>query len=157
MQADPRRNRRQADCRAIAEREGWEVVAPFQDEAASAYSGNRGPGLAAALELCERLAAEDGAAALIVQHSDRLARGDGKAAMHLVEYALWALRHDVTIRSVQDDQTFGDLLYAVVTGQRNHEGLEAQGPGHAGRAEPPQAPGPPPRGAPEVRVPARPR
>jgi hypothetical protein len=38
-----------------------------------------------------------------------------------VEYALWALKLDVKIASVQDPQTFGDLLYAVVTGQRNAE------------------------------------
>jgi site-specific DNA recombinase len=106
-----------ADGRSLAEREGDDVAAEFHDEAASAYKQDRGPGLAAALAECERLAP----CALIVQHSDRLARGDGKRAAHLVEYALWALKHDVTIRSCQDDQTFGDLLYAVVTGQRNHE------------------------------------
>ena len=110
-----------ADGRALAEREGVEVLAEYRDEAASAYSGDRGPKLVAAREHAERLAAERGTAALIVQHSDRLARGDGKRAAHLVEYALWALKSDVKIRSVQDPQTFEDLLYAVVTGQRNHE------------------------------------
>jgi hypothetical protein len=44
-----------------------------------------------------------------------------------VEYALWALKHDVTIYSVQDPQTFGDLLYAVVTGQRNNEDSKRKG------------------------------
>jgi DNA invertase Pin-like site-specific DNA recombinase len=110
-----------ADCRALAEREGFDLLAEFSDEAASAYSRDRGPGLASALAECERLVAEHGEAALVVQHSDRLARGDGKQAAHLVEYALWGLKQDVTILSVQDPQTFGDLLYAVVTGQRNHE------------------------------------
>src|SRR5436190_367547 len=91
------------DCRALAEREGCEVVADYKDEAASAYSGSRGPRLAAALAKCEALRAEGhDDLVLIVQHSDRLARGDGKAAMHLVEYALWALKEDVRIRSVQD-------------------------------------------------------
>ena len=33
------------DCRALAERNGFEVVGEFTDEAFSAYSGNRGPGL----------------------------------------------------------------------------------------------------------------
>jgi DNA invertase Pin-like site-specific DNA recombinase len=116
-----------ADGRALAERHGWEVVAERQDEAFSAYSGDRGPGLAAAMALCERIAAEDGVAALVVQHSDRLARGDGKTARHLVEIALWALKHDVKIASVQDPQTFGDLLYTVVTGQRNHEDSRRKG------------------------------
>ena len=97
------------------------MVAEFSDESASAYSGNRGPELALAMTECERLATEHGSCALIIQHSDRLARGDGRKAKHLVEYALWAIKANVTIRSVQDPQTFGDLLYAVVTGQRNHE------------------------------------
>jgi DNA invertase Pin-like site-specific DNA recombinase len=105
-----------ADGRTLAEREGMTVMAEYSDEAASAYKGDRGPGLARALAECERLGAT-----LICQHSDRLARGDGRRAKHLVEYALWALKHDLAIRSVQDDQTFGDLLYAVVTGTRNNE------------------------------------
>jgi DNA invertase Pin-like site-specific DNA recombinase len=105
------------DCRALVQREGWEVLGEHTDEAFSAYHGNRGPGLAQATADCETNAP----CALIVQHSDRLARGDGIRAKHLVEYALWAMQHDITIRSVQDDQTFGDLLYAVVTGQRNTE------------------------------------
>jgi DNA invertase Pin-like site-specific DNA recombinase len=104
------------DCRALAEREGLKVVGEYKDEAASAFKGNRGDDLARAIEHCER----DGCA-LIVQHSDRLARGDARKAKHLVEYALWAIKAGVTIYSVQDPQTFGDLLYAVVTGQRNHE------------------------------------
>ena len=57
-----------------------EVVGEYSDEAASAYKGDRGPELAAALEHAERIGAT-----LIVQHSDRLARGDGKQARHLAE------------------------------------------------------------------------
>jgi DNA invertase Pin-like site-specific DNA recombinase len=112
-----------ADALMLAEREGLTVNPgnKFSDEAISAYHANRGAGLAAAMARCEQIAVEHGTASLIVQHSDRLARGDGKTAKHLVEYALWALKHDVTIRSFQDPQTFGDLLYTVVTGQRNHE------------------------------------
>src|SRR4051794_10617594 len=74
------------DSRAAAE--GREIVAEYHDEAASAFKSDRGPGLKAALEHAERLAP----CALIVQHSDRLARGDGKRAAHLVEHALWALK-----------------------------------------------------------------
>jgi DNA invertase Pin-like site-specific DNA recombinase len=110
------------DCHDLAEREGFEVVAEYSDEAASAYSGDRGSGLAEAMAECERIGAT-----LVVQHSDRLARGDGRRAKHLVEYALWALKHDLTILSGQDPQTFGDLLYAVVTGQRNHEDSARKG------------------------------
>ncbi len=57
----------------------------------------------------------------MARHSDRLARGDGLSARHTVEVALWALKHEVKIRTIQDPDTFRDLLYAVVTGQRNHE------------------------------------
>ena len=109
------------DGQELAESEGWQVVGTYKDEAVSAYKRNRGPGLLRAMVECERVAGEHGQAVLIVQHSDRLARGDVKRAKHLVQYAIWALEHDVTIRSCQDPQTFGDLLYAVVTGQRNHE------------------------------------
>jgi DNA invertase Pin-like site-specific DNA recombinase len=116
-----------ADGRDLAECEGLEVVAEYQDEAASAYKGNRGAGLAAAIAHCERLAAEHGEAALIVQHSDRLARGDGKHAKHLLHYGLWAVENDVRLLSVQDPQTFGDLLYMAVTGQRNNEDSKRKG------------------------------
>jgi hypothetical protein len=44
-----------------------------------------------------------------VQHSDRLARGDGRSARHLVEIALWALKVGVTLRCVEDLDTFRDL------------------------------------------------
>jgi hypothetical protein len=68
-------------------------------------------------------------AELWVQNSDRLARGDGKTARHVIELALWASKVDVTICSLQDPETFRDLLYAVVTGQRNH--LDSQRKGAA--------------------------
>lgn len=110
-----------ADCRALAERDGLEIVAEFSDEAMSAWSGDRGSGLANARKAAERLVAEHGTCVFIIQHSDRMARGDGIQAAHLVEYALWAIKAGVQIRSVQDPQTFSDLLYAVVTGQRNSE------------------------------------
>jgi Recombinase/Homing endonuclease associated repeat/Recombinase zinc beta ribbon domain len=53
-------------------------------------------------------------------------------ARHTVEIALWGLKHDVRVRTLQDPETFRDLLYAVVTGQRNNEdslrrGLASQG------------------------------
>jgi DNA invertase Pin-like site-specific DNA recombinase len=105
-----------ADCRAAAEAEGREVVAEYQDENASGYTGNRGPGLAAAMEHAERTGGE-----LWVQHTDRLGRGDGKQAKHLVQHVLWAWEAGVGLRSVQDDDACDDLLYAVVHGQRNHE------------------------------------
>ncbi len=96
-------------------------MAEYSDEAVSAYSANRGPGLADAMAHASELAREQGECELWVQHSDRLARGDGRLARHAVEIALWALRTNVRVRSVQAPDTFRDLLYAVVTGQRNHE------------------------------------
>jgi branched-subunit amino acid aminotransferase/4-amino-4-deoxychorismate lyase len=74
-----------------------------------------------AREHAEPLAAERGACQLWVQHSDRLARGDARTAMHLVEYVLWAIKIGVTFRSVQDNDNVRDLLYAAVGGQRNFE------------------------------------
>src|SRR4051794_38841606 len=79
-----------ADGRALAEAEGWEVVGEFNDAGFSAYSGNRGPDLERAMACAE----ERVPCRFVVQHSDRLARGDGKRAKHLVEYALWALQKD---------------------------------------------------------------
>src|SRR5436190_11427179 len=71
--------------------------------------------------------ARDGTVELWAQHSDRLARGDGRSARHAVEVALWALKDDVRVRTIQDPETFRDLLYAVVTGQRNHEDSRRKG------------------------------
>jgi len=104
------------DGRRLAEQEGLEVVAEYSDEAASAYKGDRGPELAAALEHAERIGGT-----LIVQHSDRLARGDGKQARHLAELFFFANRAGVTLRSVQDDSTFQNPVLAVVMGERNME------------------------------------
>lgn len=106
------------DGRALAVRDGLEVVAEYQDENESAYRGNRGSGLACAMAHAERMGG-----ALIVQHSDRLARGDGERARHLVEIVLWARKSGVTLRSVQDPQTFDGmgLVYAALMGDRNLE------------------------------------
>lgn len=108
------------DCRGLAVRDGLEVAGEFTDEAFSAYSGNRGPGLAAAQRRAEELAP----CALIVQHTDRLSRGDGIQAQHLGEIFFWATRNGVTLRSCQDDlladPRMGPLM-AAVSGMRNHE------------------------------------
>jgi hypothetical protein len=117
-----------ADCAAaIATCAGRSVIAEYEDEGFSAFTGNRGPKLVEAMLHAEALVEEDGTVELWVQHSDRLARGDGQTARHTVEIALWALKHRVKIRTVQDPDTFRDLLYAVVTGQRNHEDSRRKG------------------------------
>jgi site-specific DNA recombinase len=104
------------EAREWAEEQGLEVIAEYSEENVSAYKGDRGSELAAALEHAERIGAT-----LIVQHSDRLARGDAKQARHLVEIALWAIKAEVKIHCVQDPTTFQNLLMAVVMGDRNME------------------------------------
>jgi DNA invertase Pin-like site-specific DNA recombinase len=117
-----------SECRAAIEHEpGRTVLAEYRDEAMSAFTHNRGPGLAQAMRHAQELAEGGGVAELWALHSDRLARGDGRVARHAVEIALWALKRDVTVRTVQDPDTFRDLLYAVVTGQRNNEDSRRKG------------------------------
>lgn len=107
-----------ADGRKLAADRGFEVAAEaeFNDEAKSAFHGDRGPGLAAAMTECERLSAEDGSCALIVQRSDRLARGDAKQARSLVEIVLWAIKHDVALHSVMDPEILAGGDFALVMG-----------------------------------------
>jgi site-specific DNA recombinase len=112
------------DCRDLAERSGWVVAGEFHDEGFSAYRGNRGPGLERAKQRAVRAAKESGQCMLVVQHSDRLARGAGDApgaADHLGEVYFWARRHGVRLRSVQDDANLEDALRAVLIGERNTE------------------------------------
>ena len=111
------------DGRGLAEREGYEVVADYKDEAKSAYHGSRGDGLAQAKAHAESIAP----CALIVQHTDRLARGDGVKGDHLVEVVMWARRAGVTIRSVQDDATCASMGFAGMMGDRNHEDSKRKG------------------------------
>lgn len=114
------------DCRELADRNGWQVVpdGEYWDENESAYKGNRGDGLAAAKARAEGLPG----CVLIVQHADRLARGDGVTADHLVELALWARKANVRITSVQDPGTFeGGLAFAAMMGDRNHEDSARKG------------------------------
>src|SRR3954454_20474403 len=113
-----------ADARALADRSGWEVVAEYSDEDASVYHGNRGDGLADA----KAHAATLPGSVLIVQHADRLARGDGVSADHLVELALWARKAGVRLTSVQDAGTFeGGPAFAAMMGDRNHEDSKRKG------------------------------
>jgi site-specific DNA recombinase len=111
-----------ADCRALAEREGLEIVAEYKDEGFSAYSGNRGPDLERAREHVARIQG-----VLVAQHSDRIARGAGdrpEAPEHLVEVVVALRRAGATLRTVQDD-LFADprigLVMASLMGQRNTE------------------------------------
>lgn len=111
-----------ADCHAAVEREGGRAVrATYQDEGKSAFKGNRGDGLARAKEHASELAAEHGSAELWVQHSDRLARGDGLTADHLAEIFFAMRRRGVRLRSVQDDSNLEDVIRVALIGERNTE------------------------------------
>ena len=119
-----------AQGRALAENLGLQVVGEFQDEDISAYSANRGGDLARAMAECERLAP----CTLIVQHSDRLARGDGIVVRDVAYYSQWAKQHKVTVLSMQDPWAFADYgnphiekLLAVIAGMRNNEDSKRKG------------------------------
>jgi DNA invertase Pin-like site-specific DNA recombinase len=111
------------ECRAFATAQGLSVVEPpEQDESASAFKGNRGGGLERAMERAEALAREHGEAAVVIWHSNRLARGElvsEVGAKHLIDYMRWAARAKVTIRSVLDDATFTNPILGFVVGEMN--------------------------------------
>ncbi len=107
------------DCRRRAEREGWEVVDEFTDEAFSAYHGNRGPGLASAKALAVQAAPEHGRCILVAQDADRFARGAGDApgaADHLGELYFAMRRQGVALWSDRSGEL--DPLRAVMEGER---------------------------------------
>jgi hypothetical protein len=106
---------------AAAIAEGQQVCGTYHDEAASAYKGNRGDGLARAKTHALALAAEHGACHFWIQHSDRVARGDGIDADHLAEVWYALRRGRVRMRSVDDDHNLEDAIRVVLIGERNHE------------------------------------
>src|SRR5436190_1793376 len=78
-----------AECQRAIELDAPRVIAGrYRDEAFSAFTGSRGPGLDDAMQHVGELAAQGGRAELWALHSDRLARGDGRSARHAVEIAL---------------------------------------------------------------------
>jgi len=109
-------------CLAFAEAEGYEVIKVYDEEDVSAYHGERGEELAEALKHVTRLGA-----ALIVWHSDRLARGDGETNRHLVEILLDSMRKGYRLRSVEDDRTFESVSSAAQMGDRNYEDSRRKG------------------------------
>jgi DNA invertase Pin-like site-specific DNA recombinase len=111
-------------CRNHAASRGWEHDSQdtYHDEAASAYSGSRGPGLRSATARAAELAAQGQDVALLVFATDRLARGDGtNAAAHLVEYVLAGLKSGFRIESVTEDLGGSmALTLAALYGDRAH-------------------------------------
>jgi DNA invertase Pin-like site-specific DNA recombinase len=111
---------------AVGREADREVVAEYRDEAVSAFRKSRGPELKLAVAHAEALANDGQTVELWVAHSDRLARGDGKQAAHLIEHKLWAIKTGVRLRSVADDHSLADLLHAALTGERNNEDSKAK-------------------------------
>jgi DNA invertase Pin-like site-specific DNA recombinase len=112
------------DCRALATQAGAHVIGEYKDDGFSAYKGNRGPDLERAKSRAAEAANSASAALLVVQHSDRLARGPGDgpgAADHLIEVIIWARRNGVRLVSAQDPQSFENIALGVMMGERNHE------------------------------------
>ncbi len=113
-------------CREHAARQGWWVAGEYHDEAASGYKRSRGPGLRNAKAHASTLAAE-GEAVLLVFATDRLARGDGRTAAHLVEYVLEGMKAGYRIEAVSEDLG-GEmaLVLASLYGQRAHADSRAK-------------------------------
>ena len=65
------------DSRQMCEENGWEIIGEHFDENFTAYTGNRGPGLAAAIAQAKEAATDDDRVMLVAQHTSRFARGDG--------------------------------------------------------------------------------
>ncbi|WP_084100680.1 recombinase family protein [Demequina sp. NBRC 110051] len=84
--------RQEADCRALAERLGWEVVAVYVDNDISAYSGAPRP------QYREMLAAVDAkrVSGIVAWHTDRLHR----RATELEEFVAVAERNDLQVQTV---------------------------------------------------------
>jgi hypothetical protein len=75
----------------------------------------------------QELAAEHGDAVLLVFATDRLARGDGRTAAHLVEYVLEGMKAGYRIEAVSEDLG-GEmaLVLASLYGQRAHADSRAK-------------------------------
>jgi site-specific DNA recombinase len=114
-------------CREYAATNGWQIAEPPEhDEAASAYHGSRGPGLTNAKQRAAALA-NGRETVLLVFASDRLARGDGRNAAHLVEHVLDGLKAGYRIESVTENLG-GEmaLVFASLYGERAHADSKAK-------------------------------
>ena len=111
------------DCRQMAKDNGWTIVGECVDENFTAYTGNRGPRLAAAIEAAKEAATEENPTMLVAQHTSRFARGDGAAPgapKALVElYHEWA-RCNVRGRLVENDLAMSTSSAAAAQGEADH-------------------------------------
>ncbi|GAB3603302.1 hypothetical protein GCM10027586_06310 [Kineococcus gypseus] len=97
--------RQEDDCRALAKRLGWEVVAVYVDNDLSAYSGKPRPGYRALLDDLQAGRAN----AVVVWHTDRLHR----SPRELETFVDICEAHDVTTHTV----TAGELDLSTPSGR----------------------------------------
>jgi site-specific DNA recombinase len=91
-------DRQEQDCRALADRLGWEVVAVHADNDLSAYSGKPRPGYQALLADLRTGVAD----AVIAWHTDRLHRRSGRdSSGALDEYIDLCQARDIPTQTVQ--------------------------------------------------------
>jgi site-specific DNA recombinase len=111
------------DCREMCAENGWEIVGEFFDENFTAFTGNRGPDLAAAIQLAKDTAATGEEVMLVAQHTSRFARGNGNAPgapKALVElWHEWA-RCKVRGRLVENDLAMASSSAAAAQGEADH-------------------------------------
>jgi DNA invertase Pin-like site-specific DNA recombinase len=103
----------------IAELGDREVVAEFSEENVSAYHGNRGPELEAAMAAAVAAAPSE----LWCFHSSRLARGSGKLAegRSLMKLFSDLLSAGVQLRSVEDDPFLTNPMLVGVASEMAHK------------------------------------
>ena len=97
--------RQEADCRALAERLGWEVVAVYVDNDISAYSGKARPQYRAMLDAVRSGQIQG----VVAWHTDRLHR----RATELEEFVLLAESHDLKVQTV----TAGSVDLSTASGR----------------------------------------
>lgn len=104
--------------RRVVELGGREVVGEFAEENVSAFSGNRGPELEAALAAAVAAGGE-----LWVFHSSRLARGSGRLAegRSLMKLFSDLLARGVQLRSVEDDAFLTNPMLVGVASEMAHK------------------------------------
>ncbi len=122
-----------ADGRNLAAARGFDVVAEYQDEAASAYHGDRGPGLAAGHG---RVRAPQRRARVLCADRPALrpsgSRRRRSRPRHLIEFVLWAIKSDVRARSAFKTRRCWPaarwrLLLGAIGGMRNHQDSKRKG------------------------------
>ena len=104
-EGSPQSQIRKIETHPEATADGRFNVGKFTESGKTGFKGERGPELAAAIEVAKAAAAKHGEAELWVFHSSRLARGDGKKGQRSL-MKLWAdlFYEDVQVRSVEDDE-----------------------------------------------------